>query len=100
MSGYRFSLLAGEDLIQRTVDSLKGAKKGLLHLYLATSECFQRIVFAYTGSGIDLAVRCTKIARKLTKDDPAQEGTEWAYEFSPETFSDTSPSMLSGSVKL
>ncbi|KAL9104937.1 MAG: hypothetical protein Q9163_000182 [Psora crenata] len=81
-----------EDLIQRTVDSLKGAKRALLHLYLATSECFQRIVFGFTQQqGIDLAVRCTKLARKLTKDDPSQTGTEWAYEFSPETFSDTSP---------
>ncbi|KAL8974014.1 MAG: hypothetical protein Q9197_001734 [Variospora fuerteventurae] len=80
------------DLIQRTVDSLKGAKKALLHLYLATSECFQRIVFGFTQEqGIALAVECTKIARRLTKDDPAQAGTEWAYEFSPETFSDTSP---------
>ena len=81
-----------EDLIQRTVNSLKGAKKAILHLYLATSECFQRIVFGFTQEqGIDLAVRCTKLARKLTKDDPSQSGTEWAYEFSPETFSDTSP---------
>ncbi len=81
-----------EDLIRRTVDSLKGAKKALLHLYLATSECFQRIVFGFTQEqGIDLAVKCTKYARSITKDDPTQAGTEWAYEFSPETFSDTSP---------
>ena len=81
-----------EDLIRRTVDSLKGAKKGLLHLYLATSECFQRIVFGFTpDESIDLAVKCTKYARSITKDDPSQAGTEWAYEFSPETFSDTSP---------
>ncbi|KAL8852537.1 MAG: hypothetical protein Q9221_002533 [Calogaya cf. arnoldii] len=81
-----------EDLIRRTVDSLKGAKKALLHLYLATSECFQRIVFGFTQEqGIDLAVKCTKYARSITKDDQSQAGTEWAYEFSPETFSDTSP---------
>ncbi|KAK8073842.1 2-isopropylmalate synthase [Apiospora phragmitis] len=63
-----------EDLIRRTVDSLKGAKKALLHIYLATSECFRHIY-----------------ARSITKDDPSQAGTEWAFEFSPETFSDTSP---------
>ena len=81
-----------KDLIRRTVDSLKGARKGLLHLYLATSECFQRIVFGFTQEeGIQLAVDCTKYARSITKDDPSQAGTEWAYEFSPETFSDTSP---------
>ena len=81
-----------EDLIKRTVDSLKGAKKALLHLYLATSECFQRIVFGFSQEeGIALAVKCAKYARSITKDDPSQSGTEWAFEFSPETFSDTSP---------
>ena len=81
-----------EDLIRKTVESLRGAKKALLHLYLATSECFQRIVFQHTQEqGIEQAVRCTELARKLTKDEPSHAGTEWAYEFSPETFSDTSP---------
>jgi 2-isopropylmalate synthase len=81
-----------EDLIRRTVDSLKGAKKALLHIYLATSECFRRIVFGFTEEeSLDLAVKCTKYARSITKDDPSQAGTEWAFEFSPETFSDTSP---------
>ncbi|MCJ1461404.1 hypothetical protein MMC07_000001 [Pseudocyphellaria aurata] len=81
-----------QDLIRRTVDSVRGAKKALLHLYLATSECFQRIVFGYTPEeSIDLAVKCTKYARSITKDDSSQAGTDWAFEFSPETFSDTSP---------
>lgn len=81
-----------EELIRRTVDSLTGAKKAILHLYLATSECFQRIVFGFTPEeGIELAVKCTKYARSITKDDPSQARTEWAYEFSPETFSDTAP---------
>ena len=84
-----------EDLISRTVDSLKGAKKALLHLYLATSECFQRIVFGFTQEqSINLAVKCTRYARSVTKDDPSQAGTEWAYEFSPETFSDSSPEFV------
>lgn len=79
-----------EELIYRTVESLKGAKKALLHLYLATSECFQRIVFGLTEEqSLALAVKCTKYARSITKDDPSQAGTEWAYEFSPETFSDS-----------
>ncbi|KAI9831050.1 MAG: hypothetical protein M1819_005288 [Sarea resinae] len=84
-----------EDFIRRTVESLKGAKKALLHLYLATSECFQRIVFGFTPEeSIELAVKCTKYARSITKDDPSQKGTEWAYEFSPETFSDSDPEFV------
>ncbi|KAI1379172.1 2-isopropylmalate synthase [Hypoxylon crocopeplum] len=84
-----------EDLIRRTVDSLKGAKKALLHIYLATSECFRRIVFGSTEEeSIERAVACAKYARSITKDDPEQAGTEWAFEFSPETFSDTSPEFV------
>lgn len=84
-----------EELIGRTVESLKGAKKAILHLYLATSECFQRIVFGFTPEqSLELAVKCTKLARKLTKDDPSQAGTKWHYEFSPETFSDSDPEFV------
>ena len=84
-----------EDFIRRTVDSLKGAKKAILHLYLATSECFRKIVFGMSEQeSIDLAVKCTKFARSITKDDPSQQATEWLYEFSPETFSDTSPEFV------
>ncbi|KAH8811402.1 hypothetical protein F5884DRAFT_781975 [Xylogone sp. PMI_703] len=81
-----------EELIKRTVESLKGAKKAILHIYLATSECFRRVVFGMTEEeSLALAVKCAKYARSITKDDPANAGTEWAFEFSPETFSDTSP---------
>lgn len=84
-----------KELIRRTVDSLKGAKKALLHLYLATSPCFQRIVFNMNNAESKaLAVECTRYARSITKDDPSQAGTEWAYEFSPETFSDSDPDFV------
>ena len=79
-----------KELIRTTVDSLKGAKKAILHLYLATSPCFQQIVFGMDNEQTKaLAVECTKYARSITKDDPSTAGTEWAYEFSPETFSDS-----------
>ena len=84
-----------KELIRRTVDSLRGARKAILHLYLATSPCFQQIVFNMNDDEtIALAVECTKYARSITKDDPEQAGTEWAYEFSPETFSDSSPEFV------
>ncbi|KAL7930031.1 hypothetical protein V8C35DRAFT_168109 [Trichoderma chlorosporum] len=84
-----------EDLIKRTVESLKGAKKGLIHIYLATSECFRNTVFNFTQEeSLELAVRCAKLVRSLTKDDPSTAGTEWAFEFSPETFSDTEPDFV------
>ncbi|KAJ5725127.1 2-isopropylmalate synthase [Penicillium malachiteum] len=81
-----------EDLIRRTVDSLTGAKKAILHIYLATSPCFRQIVFNMDKKqSLEKAVQCAKYARSITKDDPAQAGTEWQFEFSPETFSDTEP---------
>ncbi|KAK5939939.1 2-isopropylmalate synthase (Alpha-isopropylmalate synthase) (Alpha-IPM synthetase) [Knufia obscura] len=83
-----------EELIKRTVESLRGCKKGILHMYLATSECFRRIVFGMSeDQSVELAVKCTKYARSITKDsdDPEIRSTHWQYEFSPETFSDTSP---------
>lgn len=84
-----------EDLIRRTVESLKGAKKAIVHIYLAVSECFRRIVFNFTeDESVELASRCAALVRSLTKDDPSQSGTEWAFEFSPETFSDTSPEFV------
>lgn len=80
-----------EDFIRRTIDSVKGSNKAIVHLYLATSECFRRIVFGMTeDESVELAVKSTKLVRSLTKDNPDAQGTEWAYEFSPETFSDTS----------
>jgi len=84
-----------KDFVKRTVESLKGAKKAILHLYLATSPCFQQIVFNMENKDtIALAVECTKYARSLTKDDPASSGTQWQYEFSPETFSDSDPAFV------
>ena len=84
-----------EDFIRRTVESVRGARKAILHLYLATSECFQRIVFGFTPEeSLKLAVRCTQLARSLTKDDPSQRHTEWAFEFSPENFSDSEPEFV------
>lgn len=79
------------ELIRRTVNSLKGSKKAILHLYIATSPCFQQIVFNMTQEQTKaLAVECTKLVRSLTKGDLTFAGTEWAFEFSPETFSDSS----------
>ncbi|CAX44163.1 2-isopropylmalate synthase, putative [Candida dubliniensis CD36] len=78
------------ELIGRTVESLKGAKKATVHIYLATSDCFRNVVFGLSKEESKaLAVKCTKLVRQLTKDDPSTAGTDWDFEFSPETFSDT-----------
>lgn len=84
-----------EPLIRRTVEAVKGAKNAIIHIYLATSPCFRNIVFNYTEEeSIEVAVNCTKLVRSLTKDDPSTAGTNWQFEFSPETFSDSSPDFV------
>ncbi|KAF4629224.1 hypothetical protein G7Y89_g8927 [Cudoniella acicularis] len=81
-----------EELIRQTVSSVLGAKKVTIHIYLATAECFRRVVFNMTeGETLDLAVRSAKLVRELTKDsqDPAAQSTEWMLELTPEVFQDT-----------
>lgn len=79
-----------EELIRRTVDSLKGAKRAIVHLYLATSPLFRDVVFNMDEEAcMQLAVRSTKLVRELTKDNKDAKDTYWQFEFSPETFSDT-----------
>ncbi|KUI58606.1 2-isopropylmalate synthase [Cytospora mali] len=82
-----------EELIRTTIEAARGAKKVIVHIHLSTSDCFRRTVFNMTEEEtIDLAVRCTRLIRELTKDsaDPEIRETEWTLEFTPENFQDTS----------
>lgn len=87
---------AREELIRRTVESVQGAHRAIIHMYLATSTLFRDVVFGMSeDEAIALAVKNTKLIRSLTKDaatpsvTASGEPTYWQYEFSPETFSDT-----------
>ncbi|MGE8178866.1 2-isopropylmalate synthase [Pseudomonas fluorescens] len=76
-----------EDLIERTFESLRGAKKAIVHLYNATSPSFRRIVFNQDKDGIKaIAVNAAKLFVKYAAKQPE---TEWTFEYSPETFSAT-----------
>ncbi|UST89244.1 2-isopropylmalate synthase [Pseudomonas siliginis] len=76
-----------EDLIERTFESLRGAKKAIVHLYNATSPSFRRIVFNQDKDGIKaIAVNAAKLFVKYAAMQPE---TEWTFEYSPETFSAT-----------
>lgn len=78
-----------EHLVRRTVESVTGAKKATIHIYLAVSDVFRDVVFNMSKEeAIAKAIETTKLVRSLTKDDPAQQKTQWALEFSPECFSD------------
>ncbi|MGH8352072.1 MAG: 2-isopropylmalate synthase [Pseudomonas sp.] len=78
---------AREDLIRRTFESLRGAKKAIVHLYNATSPSFRKIVFNQDRQGvIDIAVKAARLFNQLAA---AQPDTQWTFQYSPETFSAT-----------
>ena len=78
---------AREDLIERTVESLAGAKKAIIHLYNSTSPAQRRVVFGMSRKEIvAVAVRgATWIKERL----PRLKGTEVMLQYSPESFSGT-----------
>ncbi|WP_436701338.1 2-isopropylmalate synthase [Nocardioides sp. BYT-33-1] len=79
---------AREDLIARTVESLKGADKATVHLYNATAPLFQRVVFNVTEAEcIAIATRGTEWVMKYA--DQMLDGTDFGYQYSPEIFTQT-----------
>ena len=80
---------AREHLIRRTIDSLKGAHRAIVHLYTPTNPAQREIVFGLSKAQVlEMAVNGTKLIRELTDALPA---THWQLEFSPETFVLTEP---------
>ncbi|UVE16783.1 2-isopropylmalate synthase [Pseudomonas sp. LS44] len=78
---------ARDDLIIRTMESLKGAKKAIVHVYNATAPAFRRIVFNQDKQGVvDIAVNAAKLIKKLAAQQPE---TEWTFQYSPEIFTST-----------
>ena len=74
-----------EDLIRRTIDSLKGAKRAIVHLYNPIAPAFRRIVFGMSREEVrEIALSGTRLIKQLTSERPE---TEWIFQYSPETFS-------------
>lgn len=77
------------ELIHRTIDSLQGAHRSVVHLYNATAPVFRDVVFrADRAATKQLAIAGTQevlaYAEKVLPDD-----VEFGYEYSPEVFIDT-----------
>ncbi|PNE42258.1 MULTISPECIES: 2-isopropylmalate synthase [Streptomyces] len=80
---------AREELIERTVESLRGAPRATVHLYNATAPTFRRVVFRGSKEQVkQIAVDGTRLvveyAEKLLGDE-----TIFGYQYSPEIFTDT-----------
>src|ERR1700726_515193 len=86
----RISVLtqAREDLIERSVQSLVGARMATVHLYNATAPIFRRVVFRIDREECKaLAVEGTRHVMKFA--EALLDGTDFGYEYSPEIFMDT-----------
>ena len=78
---------AREDLIERTLESLVGANKVIIHMYNSTSPAQRRIVFGKSKKEIvEVAVRG---AQWIQDRLPRLKGTEVRLQYSPESFSAT-----------
>ncbi|MFG3366746.1 2-isopropylmalate synthase [Streptomyces sp. NPDC048156] len=80
---------AREELIERTVESLKGAKRATVHLYNATAPTFREIVFRGTKEQIkQIAIDGTQHVMDYAEKILGPE-TTFGYQYSPEIFTDT-----------
>jgi len=78
---------AREELINRTYDSLNGAKRAIVHLYNSTSVLQRDVVFRTNKQGIiDIALTGAHLCRAAESRVP---GTEIFYEYSPESYTGT-----------
>ncbi|MEU1781429.1 MULTISPECIES: 2-isopropylmalate synthase [Streptomyces] len=80
---------AREELIERTVESLRGAHRATVHLYNATAPVFRRVVFRGSREQVkQIAVDGTRLVMEYA-DKILGDSTVFGYQYSPEIFTDT-----------
>ena len=78
---------ARRPLIERTFESIKGAKQVVVHLYNSTSTLQRRVVFGQDKEGIKkIATEGAQICQDLVASVP---GTTVFFEYSPESYTGT-----------
>ena len=78
---------ARPELIERSFDAIRGARRAIMHLYNSTSTLQRRVVFGLDKPGIvDIAVNAAKLIRELAAGMPE---TDVVYQYSPESFTGT-----------
>ncbi len=78
---------ARAQLIERTFDSLVGAKRAIVHVYNATSPVMRRVALGMDEEQIvQLALDNVRLIARLAAGQPA---TQWTFQYSPEHFSGT-----------
>jgi 2-isopropylmalate synthase len=77
-----------EPLIERTFESLRGARSAILHFYNSTSILQRRVVFGLDRDGIaDIATSAARVAQKYA--ETMTPDTEIFWEYSPESYTGT-----------
>jgi 2-isopropylmalate synthase len=77
------------ELMDRTFESLVGARRAIIHFYNSTSALQRRVVFGLDKGGIiDIATSAADLIMKMEDRLP---GTDLTYEYSPESFTGTEP---------
>jgi 2-isopropylmalate synthase len=77
------------ELMDRTFESLVGARQAIIHFYNSTSALQRRVVFGLDKGGIiDIATSAADLIMKMEDRLP---GTALTYEYSPESFTGTEP---------
>jgi 2-isopropylmalate synthase len=75
------------DLIQRTVESVRGAKRVILHFYNPLAPAFRTIVYNTDKAGVKkIAEQGARWALEMTAQAPE---VDWIFQYSPEVFSST-----------
>ena len=75
------------ELIERSFESIRGARRAIVHLYNSTSTLQRRVVFGLDRKGItEIAVSGARLIRDLAAAMPE---TEIVYQYSPESFTGT-----------
>lgn len=78
---------ARDELIERTFESLKGARRAVVHVYNSTSTVQREQVFKLDKKGIiNIAINGAKKVKTLAENAP---DTEWVFQYSPESFTST-----------
>ena len=78
---------AREHLIRRTFESLRGARRAIVHVYNATAPIMRKVVFSMgEDEVIGLAVHHAEMLRDIAATMPE---TDWVFQYSPEMYSGT-----------
>jgi len=79
---------AREHIIRKTFEAVKGAKNVIVHVYNSTSPAQREQVFRMNGEEIKkIAVDSARLLKRLADED----GADYRFEYSPESFTGTEP---------